>query len=320
MRKRDQPHDRFYKDCMHHLEVVRKFLEVYLDKEIQEAIDWSTLAPYDTSLIGEKGKQLYADVLYRALTKQGAEVFLIFNHERKPDELLLIRMSEYGSGTLKRSIKQKQGKPAFIVSFTLYNGSKHPYPYPKDILDYYEDRELARKLLLSGHRIIDLSDYSDEELANHGPLSAMELFMKHIDNPDLLEWIRKNRSIIKELESSSYLDRSIDYLIEAGNYEVEELLTLFEEVSPKIKEEMLSTRQQIERDVLKRASSKFKEELKTTKQQIERQAIKQGRQEGLQQGIQQVAKSLLSQLHLDLKAVQQATGLSQEELERLQKE
>jgi len=75
--------------------------------------------------------------------------------------------------------------------------------------------------------------------------------------------------------------------------------------------------------VLKRASSKFKEELRTTKQQIERQAIKQGRQEGRQEGMQtkslEIASNLLNQLHLDPSVIQSITGLSRAELERLRK-
>jgi predicted XRE-type DNA-binding protein len=48
------------------------------------------------------------------------------------------------------------------------------------------------------------------------------------------------------------------------------------------------------------------------------------RQEGMQQGMQQeklhIAKNMLSKLHLDIKAVKEATGLSEEELIKLQEE
>jgi predicted transposase/invertase (TIGR01784 family) len=55
------------------------------------------------------------------------------------------------------------------------------------------------------------------------------------------------------------------------------------------------------------------------------QAIRQeGRQEGMQQGMQQeklhIAKNMLSKLHLGIKVVKEATGLSEEELMKLQEE
>ena len=105
MKKRDQPHDRFYKDLMQDIEVAREFLLNYLDQDIRARIDWDTLALYDTSLIGEANKQLYADVMYTAQTKQHkSEVFFILNHQRKPDPLLPIRQLEYILGTLKTAV------------------------------------------------------------------------------------------------------------------------------------------------------------------------------------------------------------------------
>jgi predicted transposase/invertase (TIGR01784 family) len=44
------------------------------------------------------------------------------------------------------------------------------------------------------------------------------------------------------------------------------------------------------------------------------------RQEGMQQEKLHIAKNMLSKLHLDIKAVKEATGLSEEELIKLQEE
>ena len=48
--------------------------------------------------------------------------------------------------------------------------------------------------------------------------------------------------------------------------------------------------------------------------------IEQGLQKGVKQGLLFTAKNMLLQLHLGINAVQQATGLSREELIELQKE
>jgi len=264
MRKRDQPHDRYFKDSLQDVEVIKKFLHTHLEQDILQEIQWDSLTPYDTSLIGAKGKQLYADVLYRALTKDSqAEMFFMFNHERKPSELLGIRVEEYILGTVRKSVRQRKQRPIFILCFTIYNGLRQPYPYPHSLIDYFANRELAKKILFNSHRLIDLSAYSDEELSGHGTLGAIELLMKHIDNPNLPDWIRSHPSIIQKLESGDHLTRSIDYLVEAGHHSVEDLLALFEEISPKFKEGML-----------------------TTRQQIEKQGLRKGRQEGMQQGMQ----------------------------------
>jgi predicted transposase/invertase (TIGR01784 family) len=68
-----------------------------------------------------------------------------------------------------------------------------------------------------------------------------------------------------------------------------------------------------------------KEEIMTSIMAGLAQDIKQeARQQGVQQGVQQeklhIAKNMLSKLHLDIKAVKEATGLSEEELMKLQEE
>ena len=131
MRKKDQPYDRYVKDLMQDPELVKEFLFIYLDKDIQQAIEWSTLTPYDTSLIGSKGKQLYADVLYKALTKKGgAEMFFIFNHERKPDQLLPVKVEEYVLGTLRKSVRQDQKNLASSLPSPSTMAFSAPIPIP----------------------------------------------------------------------------------------------------------------------------------------------------------------------------------------------
>ena len=114
--------------------------------------------------------------------------------------------------------------------------------------------------------------------------------MKHVDNPDPSKWLGSNPTLVQQLEKNKHLERSLQYLVEAGHHSIEDLLTLLEEVSSKLKEEML-----------------------TTRQQIERQAIRQGRKEG----VQEIAKNMLLSLQLGIDVIQQATGLSKEELEQL---
>ena len=46
--------------------------------------------------------------------------------------------------------------------------------------------------------------------------------------------------------------------------------------------------------------------------------MQQGRQEGIQKGRQEIARNMLSNMHLDMQIVSQATGLSQVELMKLQ--
>ena len=106
MKNKNQAHDRFFKDLMEDVDFARKFLQTYLATKISIQVDWPTLTPYDTTLTGVHNNQLYADVLYKAYTKEGhTEMYFLLNHERKADKTLPIRNLEYLLATLKKTIK-----------------------------------------------------------------------------------------------------------------------------------------------------------------------------------------------------------------------
>ena len=286
MKKKDQNHDLFFKDLMHDIEAAKEFLLNYIDEEVKTLIDWDTLAPYDSSLIGNNNKQRYADVLYVAKTKaHKTDVFLILNHERKADRLLPIRLQEYVLGVLKKNIKQKKN-PEFILHLTWHNGKKGPYPYEKSIFDYFQEKEVAKKMFLQPCTIINPHDLSDHEMADHVHTNVMELFMKYGDDPDLLLWLEANPEIVKKLAENKYIDRAIEYVADVGYHKVEDLLATFEKVSEKLKKTMLTTAQQLQ-------------------------------QQGRQVKALDIAKNMLFQLHLGMDVVQKATGLTGKELKNL---
>jgi predicted transposase/invertase (TIGR01784 family) len=228
---------------MENIDFAKKFFQTdHINLEVQEEMDWDTLELWDTALLGEDGKQIYADVLYRVFTKDQQEAFIIFNHERKPDKILPVRRLEYKLGTLKKAIKQEK-ESALIYFITWYNGPA-PYPYQKSIIDYFTWRQLAAKLFLEDE-IIVVKEIPDEELSKHGEVSILEVFMKHVDNPNFPQWLIDHPEIAQQLAENKYIERSIEYLLEVGYHKEEDLVTAFEK-TPKLKETMLTTRQRIE--------------------------------------------------------------------------
>ena len=287
MKKKNQPHDRFVKDLMENIDFAKKFFQTdHINLEVQEEMDWDTLELWDTALLGEDGKQIYADVLYRVFTKDQQEAFIIFNHERKPDKILPVRRLEYKLGTLKKAIKQEK-ESALIYFITWYNGPA-PYPYQKSIIDYFTWRQLAAKLFLEDE-IIVVKEIPDEELSKHGEVSILEVFMKHVDNPNFPQWLIDHPEIAQQLAENKYIERSIEYLLEVGYHKEEDLVAAFEK-TPKLKEIML-----------------------TTRERIEKRSIEQG----MQTRSLEIARNMLHQLGLGIETVQQATGLSRQELARL---
>jgi len=81
-------------------------------------------------------------------------------------------------------------------------------------------------------------------------------------------------------------------------------------------EEMQAAIKKVEQE----SGKKIRESLKKGEEKGLKKGLKEGEQRGMEQEKLEIAKNMLFNLHLGLEVVQQATGLSQEELMKLQEE
>ena len=300
--KRQQSHDRFFRQMLEDPAVARDFLKTFMNPRAQADIDWNVLEVYDTAVFGENNKALYTDVVYRTKNHAKKDVFIILNHETKLDPILAIRKVEYKLGTL-RKVHKNEKKPSIIYFLTWQSGGEVSANYPKSIAAYYEDAELAKKLFLEDD-IIVAQDVADSVLLSSGHASVLTIFMKYASDTKFLDWLSANQEIAEKLAESKYIDRAIEYLLEVGHHKEKELNKAFTKTSEKLKDQMLTTKQQIE---------------KRSKRQGRMEGRMEGIMEGRMEGIQTVAQNMLHQLHLGIDVVKQATGLSERELRQLVK-
>ncbi|MEO1300983.1 MAG: Rpn family recombination-promoting nuclease/putative transposase [Bacteroidota bacterium] len=262
-RKRNQPHDRVYKGIMAEPRIARPFLEKHMDPEVKDRVDFSTLQITDPSSLGQDYKQLYADVVYKALTKDTRrEIFLVLNHERNPCLFLPIRILEYILGTVRKMFKLGPRKPAFAYHITLYNGRAKAYPYPKSIGEFFdeEDRALAQRLLLSSHKVVNLHDYTDDELSAQGEIGVFQLVLKHGSEPYFLSWLEQRPDLAHKIATDRNSDQLITYITEVSHKEPEEIRRIFADVSSKLESNMLTTAEQIRRVGIKEGVERGKKE------------------------------------------------------------
>ncbi|HQI98659.1 MAG TPA: Rpn family recombination-promoting nuclease/putative transposase, partial [Thermotogota bacterium] len=65
MHKITNPHDKFFKEVMSHIEIVRDFLMQYLPPEKARHLDFETLSAEKDSHIGEDLRELFSDLIFR---------------------------------------------------------------------------------------------------------------------------------------------------------------------------------------------------------------------------------------------------------------
>jgi predicted transposase YdaD len=141
-----------------------------------------------------------------------------------------------------------------------------------------------------------------DELAKNGTADLLEMLLKRSRERTFLNWITRHPEAIKKLEDRPYKISGIHYILGVEErHSAEELIQAIINIIPERKEDIMTAAQQLRKEG-------------------ELRGKQQGRQEGRQQEKLLIAKNMLSKLRLDMQTVAQATGLSEEELMKLQQE
>jgi len=122
-------------------------------------------------------------------------------------------------------VKYKTTILPVIYPLVLYTGKK-PYKLSMDVFDLYEDqKELAKQIMTSPYHLIDLSQASPEEFEKYKMFGTMARFAKHIHDPDILPFLKRILSTLKEIESlgeEKYIFITLSYVVEAGKIKNEQ--------------------------------------------------------------------------------------------------
>ncbi|XWN34943.1 MAG: Rpn family recombination-promoting nuclease/putative transposase [Roseivirga sp.] len=333
MKKLTSPHDLFLKATLSSPQAMRDFFQAHLPADVLARIDLSTMQLTQASYVSAELKALHNDLVFTCqIDGKKGYLYLLMEHQSTPDWLLPLRLIKYDIALLEDALKGKEAGTPFPVIFNvcLYHG-KGPYPYSVKVYDYFSAPHLAEGIgMFTRFHLVDLHRFSDEELERHGSVSVMEKLMKYSRERDFWhqlegelerskEWLI---GVVGEMElGSEYWATVLLYassVLERGRRSEEELLTLFSEKLSKSKQELMQTiGQQIERRVTSQLKRRLEKEVREDALQ---KGMQEGMQQGMQKGMQQVAKSMFSELHLDIDTIKKVTGLTREELERLQQE
>jgi predicted transposase/invertase (TIGR01784 family) len=300
------PHDSLFKRALANLEVAKDLLQAHLAPEIVKRIDWNSIQLTNKSFVDEKLAHLHSDVVYQCkIDGKEAYIYCLIEAQTTPDPLFPFRILRYNIALMEQHINQGHKRLPVIINLCLYSGEQTPYPYSLDIYDCFQDPEMARAKMFKPLELVDLNAQSQEELSQHGKADLLELLLKQSLHKDFLNWIKEQPELVLKLLERIYGISGIRYILATdAKHTPEELLEAIIKIAPNKKEDIMTAAQQlIDRGI--------------------QQGIQQGMQEGIQQGLQyeklEIAKNMLWNLHLGLDIVQQATGLSKEELERLSK-
>ena len=302
------PHNDFFGKLMTRKKIATALFKRVLPPHILARADFSTLTIYESKHIMLEGVKLYNDIIYSLTLYQGQKVYILLmcEHQSKPHPQMPFRLLRYNIATIADHLEQNNAHIPVIVNIVFYHG-REPWNYSTALADYYKDRELGvRYLDMAPFILVQLPASREDEVYIDKNLGFCFAAFRCTSSSDPYEELSALMDIpvFKEYfqnlpEEDRYL--MVSYLgacITRKGHSLEKLVTLTTN-NTKEKEKMMES--------------------------IAQEYIDRGKQEGMQEGVQKgrqeeklgIASYMLHQLKLGFEVVQQATGLSRQELARL---
>ncbi len=254
------------------------------------------------SFIDSEMKNYQSDILYSVNTSKGSGyIYVLIEHQSTPDKLIAWRLMRYSLAAMQKHLEQGNKQLPLVFPILFYCGEQSPHPYSTNWLDCFHNRKLAEHIYTNPFKLADVTTLDDGDIMQHRRIALLELLQKHIRRRDMTELLD---SIVKLLSYNYYTDNQVitmfNYLIQEGN--AQKPMEFITEIA--------------------RQSEKHEGALMTIAQTLRQEGRQEGIQEGLQKGIQKTKIELAKQFlanGVDLNIVKLSTGLSDDELDKLQK-
>ncbi|MGI9214855.1 MAG: Rpn family recombination-promoting nuclease/putative transposase [Gammaproteobacteria bacterium] len=250
------PHDKLFSASLKNLEIAKDFFKAHLPSFVLDKINFDTLKFCNTSFLDEELKEQCSDVLY--YSKSGENTFnylcILVEHQSTPKKLMPLRILRYQLAIIMQHLQEHPKAThlpiVFPILFYQEQANSKPYPYSLDILDLFKDKELAKQTLAKPAHLVDITQFSDEELKKHNLVALMEYLQKHARDRDLLLSIHQLKQFImdaldkigdNEILLLTYMENCLYYIMSVGNVSnrkefIKELNTI-----PVVKEKIMGT-------------------------------------------------------------------------------
>lgn len=286
------PHDRLFRNFLADINKAKDFLEAYLPDNIKKQCDFSALTFKPGSFVEKDLKHHFSDILYSVkIADTESYIYTLIEHETTPNKLTPFKLLRYQIAIMKQHLDQGNKTLPIVIPLLFYRGKKSPYPYNTNIMDCFENRELAEEIFLKPYPLIDITVIPDDELRKHKGIAILELVQKNIHQRDVLEFIKDIAlQVAKKLLTHEQFKSLLYYISQEGESKnFKGFYSALAEALPNYREDIMTLAQQLKQE---------------------------GLQQGLQQGRYEVAKNLFAE-GMSPQSVQRLTGLPEKEVMEL---
>jgi len=308
-----QVNDSFFHKIFDSPENSRDFLEKVLPVGLKEQLDLVNIEIEDTKYVSNQFKKGYSDIVVKTSlkTKEGkkkpVDIYFIIEHKTEGRVEIFIQMLKYMVFEWEKDYNNNN-PPRVIIPVVFYHGIDQ-WKIPPSFADQFDvDEEVKRFLLDYQYVLFDTNswnfrDESNKELKKNVFLFTAMVLMKAAyknDTSAILEIFNfwHDRGFIENKDVALFF---LAYISHTHEISREQLKKMLDESKIDGGEIMPTLAQQMKEEFMQTLGPQLKDE---------------GKKEGMEEKAKETAKELIKR-GVDMDIIQDATGLSREELEKI---
>ena len=117
-------------------------------------------------------------------------MYVLVEAQSTAEKLMAFRLLKYQMSIMKRHLDNGYKTLPVIVPILFYSGQTKPYPYSINLLDCFNDPDLARTVMFGDFKLIDLSVLTLEEIKTHKNVALLEGIMQQVYMRDAINLAR----------------------------------------------------------------------------------------------------------------------------------
>ena len=282
----------------------KKEFTIFINKifNLEEKLEEKDIEKYNRKFVSVDYTNQESDVIYKLKNK---EIFILVEHQTKIDKKMPIRILKYELEII-RSRMDENNRLEFpiIIPIVLYTGKQRwnaKINYPS----YNSELARYRGLKKVEYNLVDINDYTIEDLYKENSILTKIMILEKSNK--YIEIINNVDKIVNKVNDSKlYTQTQKEMLLNILNNTMINIVgnKKMKEYKIKLKggENMLALYEMIENE----------------RNEIYSTGIKEGKIEGKIEGIKAIAKKML-RMKFDKDTIMKATGIKEEELEKLKK-
>ncbi len=245
-------HDKFVREAFSDPKRAAASFRTILPKVLVDQLQLDQLAVLNESYIDTELNEFFSDLVFEVpILKDAAlkvDIVLLFEHKSVPDKHVLIQVGYYMFAHYFKAIKNK-GNLKPIIPIIYYQGKrKWKAPQLSNLFKSYHV-EIKTYLPEIKHVFVALHSLSDEVLLamRNDLMAAAMVTQKWKNKPDLLleEFVKVFSIFAEEIDDRNFFNTIVVYMLRTTELEPDSVKKLIEAIPPNIKENIMTTYNQI---------------------------------------------------------------------------